>query len=370
MEQGKTPVDVKLFYRAPTEPNRIFAKSTVIEVIYAVVSKGIPLFRTEGVGDVTLLDIYSGKNPVSVPAILPEKIQAKLRRQILAILRGRFNDKIKEEIKKYKELGFTKVGEDGSWNCYVAPPKGERETDIGMCGFCPACNILGTILTNKELTDVSTSYGVKSRVVHDIAFGTTRYEKAVADFTHNKVGDGVSYTGVSLFNEPHVLPGVVFIGKLAMYDVTEREAKLVLSALSSIHRMGGGETKYGSLQVLLIGVKSGNIETISSYDIARRVLEKYDGNPMPPEDAIKEIVNYISSRGFAMFVEEIDNKKVDEIDTAIELKDEEIEELWRTDNYYYAKSITDYIKRVEEKTSAKSKGKGRKKERKELKEEY
>jgi len=361
VEQGKTPVEVKLFYRAPTEKDRVFAKSAVIEVIYAVVAKGIPLFRTEGVGDVTLLDIYYGKNPVSVPAILPEKMQAKLRRQILAILRGKFNDVVKGEIKKYRELGFVKAGGDGSWNCYVAPPKGEKETDIGMCGFCPACNLLGTILTDSELTIASTSYGVKSRVVHDIAFGTVRYEKAVADFTHNKVGDGVSYTGRSLFNETHVLPGVVFVGKLAMYDVTEREARLVLSALSSIHRMGGGETKYGSLQVILIGLKSGNRETISSYDLARRVLEKYDGNPMPPEDAINEVVNYISNRGFAMFVKEMGNKKVDEIDTSIELKDEEIIELWRTDNYHYAKSVVDYINRVEEKGSGEAKGgRGRK----------
>jgi len=355
VELDKIFTEIKHFCRASTDSDRVFSRSAVIEVVYTVVSKGIPLFRTEGVGDVTLLDIHSGKNPVSVPAILPEKIQAKLRRQILAILRGRFNDKIKEEIKKYKELGFIKLGEDGSWNCYIAPPKGEKETDIGMCGFCPACNLLGTILTKNEF-NASTSYGVKSRVVHDVAFGTARYEKAVADFTHNKVGDGVNYTGVSLFSETHVLPGVVFIGKLAMYDVTEREVKLVLSALSSIHRMGGGETKYGSLQVLLIGIKPGNIETISSYDIARRVLEKYDGNLVPPEDVIKEIVNYVSSRGFYMFVKEIDNKKVDEMNTVIELKDDEVIELWKTDNYYYSKNISEYIKRVEEKTSTEAKG--------------
>lgn len=343
--------NIKDYFRNPSETDRVFTKGKKVEVVYAIVSKGIPLFRTEGVGDVTVLDINVINKVISIPAILPEKIQAKIRRVMLEKLRGYLKDDIKEVIKKYKEFGFKK-GVDGSWNCYIAPPKEAAETDIGMCGYCPACNILGAILTDSENSFVSTSYGLKSRVVHDIAFGTIKYEKSVANFTHNKVGDGVSYTGRSLFEESHILPGVVFVGKLAMYDLTMNEAKLVLSSLSSITRLGGGETKYGSVQVVIIGIKAGLRETISSYDITRYVLEKYyeyEEN-VAPENVIKTIAEYISNKGFEIIINP--NSRLDEMNIEIDLSND-IKSIWEQDNYKYAESVANYIKKVEGKLQSK-----------------
>lgn len=354
MEAPKTPSGVMVrfldqneqYLRESNESDRVFTKGKKVEVVFALVSKGIPLFRTEGVGDVTLIDLRVRNTSVSVPAILPEKIQAKLRRQMLEILRGGFSNRTKDHVKKYKdELAFKKLGDDGSWNCYVAPPKEAGEADIGMCGFCPACNILGTVITNAELDAASTSYGIKSRVVHEIAYGTVKYEKAVEDLTHTKVGDGVSYTGRALFEESHVVPGVVFIGKLAMYDVTKKEAKLILSTLSSITRMGGGETKYGALQVIILGLKAGSRETISSYDIARYVLEKYGGDLVDPEDVIKTAVEYVRNKEFTVIVNP--NAKLDDMDTHVELSKEELDIIWSSDNYQYSRNVVEYINRAE-----------------------
>ncbi|MEM4975645.1 MAG: type I-D CRISPR-associated protein Cas7/Csc2, partial [Sulfolobaceae archaeon] len=237
MSQANDPITQFLkensgYLRKPDEKDRLLSKGKKIEVVYAVVSKGIPLFRTEGVGDVSELEINLGGKAVSVPTILPEKIQAKLRRRMLEILRN--NNPDNNTLTKYEQLGFKKITTDSngikSWKCYVAPPGSEGGTDIGLCGYCPSCNILGSIITKNELKipgsedELGTAYGLKSRVVHDPAFGTATYEAAIQELTHNKVGDGVSYTGMSLFQESHVVPGVVFIGKLAMYDVTELEA--------------------------------------------------------------------------------------------------------------------------------------------------
>lgn len=336
------------YFRNPVETGRIFSKGKRIEVVYVVVSKGIPLFRTEGVGDVTTLDIALRDKTLAVPAILPEKVQAKLRRRMLEILRGRFNDKVREQVKRYKDLGFTRIGEEAAWNCHVMPPSGEREADLGMCGFCPTCNILGTVITKSENDNATTSYGLKSRVVHDVAFGTVPYETAVIDLTHNKVGDGVSYTGRSLFEESHVVPGVVFVGKLAMYDVTEREAKLVLHALSSISRMGGGETKFGSVQVIVVGLKAGDRETISAYDVARHVLEKTGGKLVEPENVITTVVDYIQGRGFTILVEK--DKRLDSLDTVVALTEDDVLKLWAEDSYFYANNVVEFIKRAEGKT--------------------
>ncbi|MEM1631806.1 MAG: type I-D CRISPR-associated protein Cas7/Csc2 [Thermofilum sp.] len=355
-------------FRVPSDPLRLFAKGKKVEVVYAVISKGVPLFRTEGVGDVTLLDLRVSGSTVSVPVILPEKIQAKLRRQMLEILRAHFDDSVKNILsEKYKALGYVKLGNDGSWNCFVAPTLGERETDVGMCGFCPACTILGAVVTRGELRGAGTSYGLKSRVVHDPAYAVTAYEKAVVDLTHTKVGDGLSYTGRALFEEPHVLPGVVFIGKLVLYDLTEREAKLVLAALSSISRLGAGETKYGSVQTLLLGIKGGSYESISAYDIARHIIGRFGGELVEPEVVLKEVLSYLSEKGFELLAS-FDGKKLDEIHAQITLSEDDVKKLWEEDNYYYANQVVEHIKRVqqeeeeeEEEEGAKSKKKSGKK---------
>ena len=352
------------YLRNPDETDRVFSKGRKIEVVYAVVSKGIPLFRTEGVGDVSELEINLGGKVISVPTILPEKIQAKLRRRMLEILRN--NNPDNNTLTKYAQLGFTKITDNNgikSWNCYVAPPGSEGGTDIGLCGYCPSCNILGSIITDDELEIASTAYGLKSRVVHDPAFGTTTYEAAIQELTHNKVGDGVSYTGMSLFQESHVVPGVVFIGKLAMYDVTELEAKLVLSSLSSISRMGGGETKYGSVQVIILGLNASDRETVSSYDITRYVIQKTEGKLVSPEEVIKLAIEYLKNKSFKIIADP--NKKIDEQNIQININNNEITTLWAKDNYNYSIAIVNYIKKVEgeSKESKKGKGKGKKKKK-------
>lgn len=345
-ETDKLFENLKDYLRDPNDPQRLFAKGKKIEVVYAIISKGIPLFRTEGAGDVTLLDLRTSGRTISVPAILPEKVQAKLRRQILEILRAYLDDDMKKIIEKYKGIGYVKLGDDGSWNCYIAPPIGEGETDIGMCGFCPSCNMLGAIITRKELEGARTSYGLKSRVTHDVAYAVTAYEKAVMDITHTKVGDGVSYTGEALFEEPHVLSGVVFIGKIVLYDMTEREAKLALAGLSSIKRLGAGETKYGSIQTIILGVRGGMTETISSYDIARHIIDKHHGELVDPEEVLREVLGYLKKKNFTTLVS-FENKKLDEVDIQITISRDEVRTLWDVDNYNYADQVVKHIKRVE-----------------------
>jgi CRISPR type I-D-associated protein Csc2 len=336
----------KIFFREPNEPDRVFAKGRKVEAVFLIISKGIPLPRTEGVGDITLLTVRLLEGEVTVPVILPEKIQAKLRRQMLEILRGFFTEKIKQLTISYENLGYSKIGSDGSWNCYIAPPLAEGGTDIGMCGFCPSCQILGSMLTKNELKGATTSYGLKSRALHDIAFSATIYEKAISEMTHTKVGDGVSYTGMSLFQEMHVLPSVCFIGKITLCDLTPKEAKIVLSALSSISRIGAGETKYGSVQTILLGLKAGSRETISSYDIVRHVIERTRGDLVAPEKILRESIDCIREIGFTPLIEANSDTKIGDINAHINISEKEIEEIWRIDNYNYAKQVIDYISKI------------------------
>lgn len=341
------------YLRGAGEKDRVFVKGRVIEAVFAFVSYGIPLLRTEGPGDVTTLDVATNNGVISVPAILPEKIQAKLRREMVEKLRSNMNGNILNVIKdKYKKLGFQRIGEgeDWTWNCFIAPPiEAARETDLGMCGYCPSCNLLGTIITPSMLRPqekgISTTYGIKGRVLYEIAFATQPYKSAVAELTHNRVGDGLSYTGQSLYGEPHVLPGVVFVSKLAMYDVTRREAELVLSSLAEITRIGAGETKYGRVKTVLLGVKGGQRETLSSYEIARHVLEKQQR--MTPEQVLKEIAGFISGFGFKLLVDSGALESLEKLDSTVELEQDFFERLWSEDNLSFATSVVNYVVGVE-----------------------
>jgi len=284
-----------------SEAKRVFPSGKKTEVFYAVISQGVPLFRTEGVGDVSTFNVVVKDQVYELPVILPEKVQAKLRRILLEKLRRSYQSLPKDFKMKVLErasaMGYKRAKEE--WNCYVAPPM-ERtsSTDVGMCGYCPSCTVLGNITDSSMKDNISTTYGVKSRVVHDVAFALTDVRRGVAEVTHNKVSDGVSYTGQSLYADMHVVPGVVFVGKLAMYDLTEEEEKAILDSLSSISRMGGGETKYGSVKIVILGCKDGDRETLSSYDVMREMMKEHQGKLLDSDVIVDELKGFVKGKGF------------------------------------------------------------------------
>ncbi|MUM65968.1 type I-D CRISPR-associated protein Cas7/Csc2 [Acidianus infernus] len=331
-------------FRVRGEKDRIFSKGVKAEIVYVIISKGIPLFRTEGVGDISTISVVINKENYELPVILPEKIQAKLRRVMLEKLRdeyAKFDDEFKKKIlDTAKNLGYKRTG-DG-WNCYIAPPQERKSsTDIGMCGYCPSCTILGNITDDSMMNDINTAYGIKSRVAHDIAFSLVEYKKAIMELTHNKVADGVSYTGQSLYSELHIAPGVVFIGKSTAYDLTKNEFEVVLDALASITRLGGGETKYGSVETRILSVKFSEKETISSYDIMREIVGKHKGEMMDPEDYVREVSDILKGKGFTDYSYQVNYK-----------------EAWE-DSLDYAGKIREFINIVENKTGGKEKKKGK-----------
>lgn len=347
-----------MYFRVREESDRVFSKGYKIEVVYAIISKGIPLFRTEGVGDISTVSMVVDNQNYELPVILPEKIQAKLRRTMLEVLRreySSFDENTKKKImneannSKYKKVDLEKL----EWNCFIAPPMQRTQaTDIGMCGYCPSCTTLGNITDNTVMNNIDTAYGIKSRVAHDIAFSTVDYKQAVMELTHNKVADGVSYTGQSLYSEIHVAPGVVFIGKSTIYDVTQNEFALILDLLSRITRIGGRETKDGSVEVRILGAKFSYRETISSYDLVREVLKKYQGKMTDPESVIQAVKGYlkdfqeVSFNGKEIKVGDKDVIKLD------------YKEVWY-DAIDYASKISEFITRVEGKKGSSKKGKGK-----------
>lgn len=310
--------------RSPDEKDRVFPKNKKIEVVFLVEAVNAILPRTEGVEDITLIKLPG--TDYEVPVILPEKLQAVARRRMLAQLRS-FRDQEPEKLKKHLEtlanlyqyrkgrgsqskttVGFVKAKEwrdkPEEWNCYIQPPGGDiREaTDVGMDGFCPACMLFGTVISGDKIEGIGNeSIGVKSRVEFDPAIAFTDKERSVMCLTHNKVSDGVSWTGRGLYTECHVVPGTVFIGKATLEDVTETELKAFLAILASIDRLGGRERVFGGVRVHLLGIRGGSYETVSALEIATELAKKYNEREQPP--SIDEVRNdawrAITGKGFA-----------------------------------------------------------------------
>jgi len=357
------------YFRIRGESDRVFSKGYKVEVVYAIISKGVPLFRTEGVGDISTVNMVVDKENYELPVILPEKIQAKLRRTMLEVLRreySSFDTDTKKHIMesaskaKYKKVSLDKL----EWNCFIAPPMQRTQaTDIGMCGYCPSCTTMGNITDDTVMDDINTAYGIKSRVAHDIAFSCVEYRQAVMEMTHNKVAEGVSYTGQSLYSEVHVAPGVVFIGKSTLYDVTQNEFAIIVDSLSRITRMGGRETKDGSVEVKILGVKFSDRETVSSYDLAREVLKASHGKMTDPEEVISKVREYLKNKGFQDVAINGGVIKIGGNEIKVNYK-----EAW-LDSLDYAGKIREFIERAENKKksteesgqSGKGKGRGGKK---------
>jgi len=315
--------------RDVNEPDRVYTKNKKIEVVFLLEAVNAILPRTEGVEDITLFKIPGTE--YEVPAILPEKLQAVSRRDMLSYLRSYRDKQNKEnkELRTYlKKLSVVYKGSEGKgkekkeilvgfkkakdelWNCYIQPPSGE-ETDVGMDGFCPACALFGTVLDSSKIEGVGNiSVGVKSRVEFDPAIAISDRKVSVIGLTHNKVSDGVSWTGQSLFTEQHVLPGTVFVGKVTLEDVTEPELKAFLAVLSAIDRLGGRESVFGGVRVHLVGVRGGSYETVSALELAKALVAEY-GEKLPNVGTVAEkLKETLKGKGFIVNVNQENFRKI------------------------------------------------------------
>ncbi|MCE4624268.1 MAG: type I-D CRISPR-associated protein Cas7/Csc2 [Desulfurococcales archaeon] len=270
---------VKPCLRRVGEEGRLFPTGKRIEVVFTVTAANFLLLRTEGPGDIN--EALLPESGLNVPVIQPQKLMAVVRRRLLHALRMHRDSgaDLTEFIRQAAELGFTKAEEHlrSRWNCTIQPPladTGEKTTDIGMDGYCPACTIFGVALTQAQYKKASgdMSVGVKTRVHFDPAFATTR---AVQPETHNKVTEGVvSTTGGALFSDIHVMPGTVFIGRVVLHDVTYPELLAVLYSLASIEAVGGRSGVYGTVKVELLGARCGDYSTTTALELADEAAGK------------------------------------------------------------------------------------------------
>lgn len=319
------------------ESRRLFPNGKRVEVVFTVKAANMLLLRTEGPGDIN--EATLPETGISVPVIQPQKLMAVVRRRLLQALRM-YRDSgadLRPYIEKARDLGFTKAEEHlrSGWNCTIQPPLaqgGEKTTDIGMDGYCPACTIFGAALTEAQYSKAggTMSVGIKTRVHFDPAFATTR---KVQPETHNKVTEGtISTTGGALFNEIHVMPGTVFVGRVVMHDVTEPELLAVLYSLITTEEVGGRSGVYGTVRVELLGIRCGDYSATTALELADEIART---RTEKPSEITGHLDNNINQLGF----EKLSNKDVlGMVDP--KKRDGVFKRLWE--------SSTDYIKQLDE----------------------
>ena len=287
--------EVRPCLRGIGEKGRLFPNGRRIEVVFTVTAANLLLLRTEGPGDIN--EATLPESGVSVPVIQPQKLMAVVRRRLLQALRM-YRDSgadLRPFIERAQKLGFKKAEEHlkSGWNCTIQPPlaqSGEKSTDIGMDGYCPACTIFGAALTEAQYSKAggTMSVGIKTRVHFDPAFATTR---KVQPETHNKVTEGtISTTGGALFNEIHVMPGTVFVGRVVLHDVTEPELLAVLYSLVTTEEVGGRSGVYGTVKVELLGIRCGAYSLTTALELADAIAGKRIEKPSEVKKKLNEII--------------------------------------------------------------------------------
>ena len=252
----------------------VVPRGRVINVYVVVRAENELLIRHEGGEDISLATIGNEKYPI----ILYDKFQSVFRRKELELLRSHY-DQHKAEVNKVR-------GKEDEWKCGLRPnvviKSGEAKAELitGLCGECPDCMTFGFAVREGG------EYNVKSRIEGDLLIATTPEQKSVVIRTFNAVDDVTKTTFIStdeeggrtgaLFRLSLVKEGTVFVGKIAMKDIGLNDFLLKMAALSTITRIGGKTTQFGTVKVYIPAIMFSRYEISSSYDMLMKVKGETD----------------------------------------------------------------------------------------------
>jgi len=329
---------VKQFFSDLSKPNRLNAipRGRVINTFLIITAEGELVIRHEGGEDITLASIDGSKYPI----ILHEKLVSAWRRQMLEILRHDY-DRNKGDINNLR-------GNNNDWDCSLRPTasvkKGKGEERMGgLCGECPNCMTFGFAV--KE----GGEFNLKSRVEGDLYISTTpeqmsvvvRTFNAIDDVTHTTLISGEGQTTGALFRLSLVKEGTVFVGKVAIKDVSMAELLLLLFSLAKVSRIGGIKSDFGKIKVRIPALIFAPYEVSSGYDIFKRVKGLVNA-----EEVMSKINEYLKSLNEGILITGGFESEVNAIYKNNVIDHDVIKEAWEN-GINFRKSIEQYISKKE-----------------------
>ncbi len=323
------------------DPNLAIPKGRTVNVWVIIEAQSELLIRHEGADDVTEFEVAG----VTVPGILNTKVQAVARRQALRTLYA-FKEDNPKKMEELHDLatnyGVMNADKLREWTCYLTPgarseKKADEEIKGGYCTVCPNCMIYGFVAGEGGV------YNVKSRVEGDVYFGLCPSKLCVVRRTFNAVddvtkttymeGQKASETG-ALFTLSLIEPGTVFVGKLAMRDLSAAELLFALHSLAKVDRIGGRVTHFGKVKIHIPVITFDYFEKGSGYEVARALV---GDRRVELEEAINKVVEMaegkkVEKRNLADQLRNLEKDKVYQI----------VEQAWR-DSLAFKASIEAHI---------------------------
>ena len=319
-------------------PELAVPKGKTINVWVVIESQNELLIRHEGADDVTEFEV----NGITVPGILNTKFQAVTRRQMLRTLykfKEQNPSKMKELYDMASKLGVSNKEKLKEWLCYLVPgakSSAKKDSEVmkgGYCTICPNCMIFGYVAGEQG------TYNVKSRVEGDAYFGLCPSKLCVVRRTFNAVDDvtKTTYMGEekvetgALFSLSLVEPGTVFVGKLALRDMSPAELLLTLHSIAKVDRIGGRVTHFGRVKVHIPVITFDYTENGSGYEIAKGLI---GDKKVTLEEAINNVVENakgrvkVAKRDLADRLRELDDERLNKV----------VEEAWK-DSLIFKASI-------------------------------
>ncbi len=314
-----------LVFKDKVDPKLAVPRGKTVNVWLVIEAESELLIRHEGADDVTEFEV----NGITVPGILNTKVQAVARRQMLRTLyafKENNPEKMKELYEQAKKLKISTAENLKDWICYITPgARSEKKVQEevmkgGYCTVCPNCMIYGYVAGEAG------TYNVKSRVEGDAYFGlcpsklcvTRRTFNAVDDVTKTTYMEGENTTTGALFTLSLVEPGTVFVGKLAVRDVSPAELLLTLYSLAKVDRIGGRVTHFGRVKVHIPAITFDYMEKGAGYEVAKALV---GDKKVDLETAINKVVEH--ARGVVKvekrdLADELRNLGEDELNTIVE----------------------------------------------------
>ena len=273
-------------------------KGKTVNVWVVLEAQNELLIRHEGGDDVTEFEVKG----ITVPGILNTKLQAVTRRQMLRTLysfKERNSEKMQDLYELAKKYNISTAEKLKDWICYITPgarSQKKKEEEVmkgGYCMTCPNCMIFGYVAGEGG------TYNVKSRVEGDAYFGLCPSKLCVVRRTFNAVDDVTKTTIMeggetgALFTLSLVEPGTVFVGKLALRDMSAAELLLTLHSLAKVDRIGGRVTHFGKVKVHIPAVTFDEFEIGSGYEVAKALV---GDRKVDLEEAINKVTEVAKGR--------------------------------------------------------------------------
>lgn len=260
-EKGK---EIKKYLVDISEPKREYAvpRGNVINVFMVIRADNELLIRHEGGEDISLATINGEKYPI----ILNEKLVSGWRRNMLEILRKAYTE-VKDNVNEIR-------GKKDDWFCALRPTaavkkgKESEERMGGLCTECPNCTTFGFAVQEGG------AYNLKSRVEGDLSISTTPESKSVIVRTFNAVDEVTHTTFIetrgertgALFRLSLVKENTLFVGKVALKDLSTAELLLSLYSLVTLPRIGGNKSDFGRISIEIPAIVGYHTELGSGLD--------------------------------------------------------------------------------------------------------